>query len=149
MDKTILPAKYIDCVKTLVYSKKRKQYELSLAIGVIADSRYFEATSKKAVLNFLRHKMYYKPWLYKAKYARDTVNTINRYRFNIYVSVQVSFNLKTNEFLTDINVCNNYCKYSQDYIIPINNYQFLGDNKIDKDMLINDTIQALYKHFCQ
>lgn len=148
MKKTDLPTKYIDCVKTLVYSKKRKQYELTLSSHCIASTRCFDCTSKKGVLDFLRHKMYYTPWLYRAKYARDTVNTINRYRFNSNITVQVFFNLKANEFLTDVNTCNNYCKYSQDYIIPVNSYHFLQDNKINKDMLINDTVQALYKHFC-
>ena len=147
MDKTILPAKYIDCVKTLVYSKKRKQYELSLATGVIADSHYFESTSKKAVLDFLRHKMYYIPWLYKAKYARDTVNTINRYRFNSNIFVGVYFNLRTNEFITHVDTgVINY--YGQKYIIFVNRYNFVRDNKVDKDILINDTIQALYNYFC-
>lgn len=147
MDKTILPEKYIDCVKTLVYSKKRKRYELSLATGVIADSCYFEATSKKAVLNFLRHKMYYIPWLYKVKYARDTVNTINRYRFNSNIFISVYFNLRTNEFITHVDT-NVIYRYEQNYIILVNRYCFVKDNKIDKDTLINDTIQALYNYFC-
>lgn len=146
MDKTILPAKYIDCVKTLVYSKKRKKYELSLATGVIAESRYFETTSKKAVLDFLKHKMYYVPWLYKAKYARDTVNTINRYSFNSNIFVSVYFNLRTNEFITHVDT-NVIYRYEQNYIILVNRYCFVKDNKIDKDILISDTVQALYNNF--
>ena len=146
MDKTILPAKYIDCVKTLVYVDGK--YQLSLNFNnVIATSYYYESTSKKAVLNFLRHKMYYIPWLYKAKYARDTVNTINRYRFNSNIFISVYFNLRANEFITHVDT-NVIYRYEQNYIILVNRYCFVKDNKIDKDTLINDTIQALYNYFC-
>ena len=146
MDKTILPAKYIDCVKTLVYVDGK--YQLSLNFNnVIATSYYYESTSKKAVLDFLRHKMYYIPWLYKAKYARDTVNTINRYRFNSNIFISVYFNLRANEFITHVDT-NVIYRYEQNYIILVNRYCFVKDNKIDKDTLINDTIQALYNYFC-
>ena len=146
MDKTILPTKYIDCVKTLVCVDGK--YQLSLNFNnVIATSYYYESTSKKAVLNFLRHKMYYIPWLYKAKYARDTVNTINRYRFNSNIFISVYFNLRANEFITHVDT-NVIYRYEQNYIILVNRYCFVKDNKIDKDTLINDTIQALYNYFC-
>lgn len=142
-----LPKKYHDCVKSLVYNKERKQYELSLATGVIANTRFYECTSKKAVLEFLKQNMYYEPWLYKAKYAQRTVNEINRWRFNSGIEVQVYFNLHDNEFYSHVETCNTFHRYRQSYIIHVANYHFWQEYKMNKDELIVHTIEALYKYF--
>lgn len=147
MDKTILPAKYIDCVKTLVYVDGK--YQLSLNFNnVIAISYYYESTSKKGILQFLRDNVFYIPRLNKAKYANKAVNLVNKYRNELNMHVQVFYNLETNHFICYKNTCNSYVQYDKGNILLVNTYYFRRANKLTLEELKLDTLLAIKKYFC-